>query len=300
MRGSTEESKMVGLLRPFVLVAMLSLFVVAVSAQLPAASSQDASRAQSSTSGATGKPATKPSKPSRVVSKRRPIAASPNRVIKSKAKSAPAAPTGLKATSGRYQISLSWSADRGASTYNVYRGTFPGGESDTPIKTGLRSTSFLDSGLDGGQQYFYLVVAVNSAGKSGWSNEAMAIAALGPEEAAWQAADTLGTQDAYFDFHGKYPHSTHLVVRSGPIAWGQAMHEETGFHGSTYGYVLDNVTIGDYATSVSLEEGQILGIVRFEPNSSGSTSVVKQTLSPSTTAIVLFKNDKIVACRTQH
>jgi len=47
---------------------------------------------------------------------------------------APPAPTGLTATAGSGQVALSWNAASGASYYNLYRGTSPGGEGATPYQ----------------------------------------------------------------------------------------------------------------------------------------------------------------------
>ena len=88
--------------------------------------------------------------------------------------SIPAAPTGLTATPGNAQVSLSFTASSGATSYNVYRGTSAGGESGTAIKTGLTTTTYTDTGLTNGTAYYYKVTAVNSAGASGYSNEATA------------------------------------------------------------------------------------------------------------------------------
>ena len=88
--------------------------------------------------------------------------------------SVPPAPTGLTATPGNAQVSLSWTASSGATSYNVYRGTSAGGESSTAIVTGLTSTSYTNTGLTNGTGYFYKVAAVNSSGTSGMSNEASA------------------------------------------------------------------------------------------------------------------------------
>jgi fibronectin type 3 domain-containing protein len=86
----------------------------------------------------------------------------------------PAAPASLSASAGAGQVLLFWPASVGAATYNVYRGTSPGGESATPIATGLTTTSFTDGGLTNGTTYYYRVSAVNSLGEGGKSPEALA------------------------------------------------------------------------------------------------------------------------------
>jgi fibronectin type 3 domain-containing protein len=85
-----------------------------------------------------------------------------------------ATPTGLTATAGNAQIALKWTADSGANSYNVYRGTKAGGESATPIKTGLTATTFTDTSVTNGTKYFYKVAAVNAVGVSGLSIEVSA------------------------------------------------------------------------------------------------------------------------------
>ena len=92
---------------------------------------------------------------------------------------APAAPTGLTAAPGNAQVSLSWSASTGATSYNVYRGTTAGGESATAIATGITSTSYTNTGLTNGTAYYYKVAAVNSGGTSAMSGEASATPAAG-------------------------------------------------------------------------------------------------------------------------
>ncbi len=92
----------------------------------------------------------------------------------------PSSPTGLTATAGNSQITLSWTvpSSNGGSAitgYNVYRGTTSGSEGTTPVGTASGSTlSYTDTGLTNGQTYFYKVTAVNSVGQSMPSNEASA------------------------------------------------------------------------------------------------------------------------------
>ncbi|HJT34367.1 MAG TPA: DUF4214 domain-containing protein, partial [Pirellulales bacterium] len=93
----------------------------------------------------------------------------------------PAAPGGMTATAGNGEISLSWAPVSDAAYYTVYRGTTSGGESATPLITGLTSTSLADLGLPTGGTYYYQVAAANAAGASTLSQEVFAsLASPGP------------------------------------------------------------------------------------------------------------------------
>ncbi len=86
----------------------------------------------------------------------------------------PATPTGVTATAGTNQVSLSWSASSGATSYNVYRSTSSGGEGTTPYYSGLTSTGYTDTTVTDGTKYYYKIAAVNSSGTSGQSSEVSA------------------------------------------------------------------------------------------------------------------------------
>ena len=83
-------------------------------------------------------------------------------------------PTGLAARAGNAQVTLSWTASAGATSYKVYRGTTAGGESATPIASGVPATSYSDSGVTNGTQYYYKVAAVNAGGTGALSSEVSA------------------------------------------------------------------------------------------------------------------------------
>ena len=83
----------------------------------------------------------------------------------------PGVPSGLSATASNAQVALTWTASAYAASYDVYRSTTTGGEGTTPIKTGLTSTAFTDTGLTNGTKYFYTVSAVNATGTSAQSSE---------------------------------------------------------------------------------------------------------------------------------
>lgn len=85
----------------------------------------------------------------------------------------PGAPTNLTATAGDAQVTLSWTASTGATSYNVKRSTVTGGpytQLGTPT-----GTSYTDTAVTNGTTYFYVVTAVNTSGESGNSNQAQAI-----------------------------------------------------------------------------------------------------------------------------
>ncbi|WP_339158526.1 endo-1,4-beta-xylanase [Paenibacillus sp. FSL W8-0186] len=78
---------------------------------------------------------------------------------------APSAPTGLAATAGNAQVSLTWNAVSGATSYTVKRATTSGGPY-TDVATGLTTASYTNTGLTNGTTYYYVVSASNSAGQS--------------------------------------------------------------------------------------------------------------------------------------
>jgi hypothetical protein len=82
------------------------------------------------------------------------------------ATSKPNSPSGVVATPGDAQVALKWNASTGASSYNIYRGTTPGGESSTPVATNITGTAYTNGGLANGTTYYYKLAAVNVAGTS--------------------------------------------------------------------------------------------------------------------------------------
>src|SRR6202451_4530025 len=73
----------------------------------------------------------------------------------------PPTPTGLPVTAGNAQVSLSWNASAGATSYHVKRSTTTGGETQISAPA---SSSFTDTAVTNGTKYFYVVSAVNSTG----------------------------------------------------------------------------------------------------------------------------------------
>jgi Fibronectin type III domain len=85
----------------------------------------------------------------------------------------PGPPTGLTATPGHGQVTLSWTAPAsaggvGISGYLIYTGTSPGGELATPVNgSPVNATSYIVTGLTAGTTYYFKVAAVNGAKQQG-------------------------------------------------------------------------------------------------------------------------------------
>ena len=76
----------------------------------------------------------------------------------------PPAPTGLAAVNGDTQVTLSWSLANSASGYNILRSSTSG---SGYIQVGsVAGTTFTDTGLANGVDYFYVVMATNILGQS--------------------------------------------------------------------------------------------------------------------------------------
>ena len=87
---------------------------------------------------------------------------------------APKAPTGLAATGGSGQVTLSWNATNGADNYTIYYST--DNSSFTAISPVVTGTSYTHTGLTPPPTtYYYYIKANNTAGTSGESNRDNAI-----------------------------------------------------------------------------------------------------------------------------
>ena len=89
----------------------------------------------------------------------------------------PAVPANLKATTGPSsgQISLTWSAVAGATSYRLKRSMLSAGPFST-IQTLTGKVAYVNAGLTSGKTYYYIVTATNGSGESAASNKASAAA----------------------------------------------------------------------------------------------------------------------------
>jgi hypothetical protein len=88
--------------------------------------------------------------------------------------SAPDAPTSLAATAGDGQVSLSWNASAGATSYTVLRSTTSGSGYAQVAGGTTTATNFTDTTVTNGTTYYYAVTATNLGGTSASSNQVSA------------------------------------------------------------------------------------------------------------------------------
>ena len=162
---------------------------------------------------------------------------------------APYAPSGLTATSDGSQITLSWTAGSGATSYNLYRSAESGYQSDTPVITGITGTNYTDTGLNSGTTYYYRVAGVNASGVSGYSSEA--------------GATTSGVNPDPAQYH----------FETDPQGW-------YGSGGIISG--ITNSTVRKYAGQQSLA-------VNFDSASAGNSSIIVRGVPAPAGATITFR-----------
>ena len=171
----------------------------------------------------------------------------------------PAAPTGLQATAGNAQVSLTWTASAGATSYHVKRSTTNGGPyTQVAAPTAASDT---DTGLTNGTTYYYVVSAVNAAGESANSSQASATptAPATPPAAPTGLQATAGNSQVSLAWTASTGATNYHVKRSttngGPYtqiaAPTVASDVDTGLtNGTTYYYVVSALnTVGESANS---------------------------------------------------
>jgi len=172
---------------------------------------------------------------------------------------APAAPANLTATAGNQQASLSWTASSGATSYHVKRGTASGGPYTTVGSPA--GTTYADTSLSNGTEYYYVVTAVNATGESGNSNQATATPSAPPvaPAAPLSLTATGGNQQVSLAWTASTGATSYNVKRAatngGPYATvaspaGTSYTDTTVINGTTYYYVVTAVSAsGESANS---------------------------------------------------
>ena len=167
----------------------------------------------------------------------------------------PAAPSGLTATPGDGEVSLSWDAADDAQTYNVYRDTESGVDaSGSPLDEGIGETSYTDESAENGTEYFYVVTGVadeegDPSGEAEATPEADAVVPAAPSGLdvtsgdgevglSWDAADNAQTYNVYRDTEsGVGTSGSPLAESVGETSYT----DESAENGTEYFYVVTGV-----------------------------------------------------------
>jgi len=194
----------------------------------------------------------------------------------------PATPTGLSGTAGNAQVSLTWNASSGATSYHVKRSTTSGAETQIAAPT---STSYTDTGLTNGTQYFYVVSAVNSGGESANSNESAATpsapATPPPMPTGLQA--TSGNAQVSVSWNASAGATSYNLKRStvngGPYSTAVASPTATNYTDTT----VTNGTTYYYVVSAVNSAGESANSAQASATPAGAAADVTITINPSKT-----------------
>lgn len=215
-------------------------------------------------------------------------------------------PAQLNAIAGNNQITLSWDAVTGASSYKVKRSTVNGGPYDTLANAGgVTSLAFTDSTVQNGMVYYYVVTAVSSSAESMISNQVRAVPFAPIAGAPAAPADLAGAANdgsVELTWSPVSGATTYAVKRStvsgGPYttlsgALATTMYTDTSVtNGITYYYVVSAMNAsGESAASeeIALNPAMIITVAQ---NGTGDFSNIKSALesipSNNTTRKIIY------------
>ncbi len=130
---------------------------------------------------------------------------------------APSAPTGVSATAGNGEITLSWSAVSDATTYYIYYGTAAGVTTASTKLADVTSPKTI-SGLTNKVTYYFVVTAVNSGGESALSSEVSATPQLAGASAPATGA-AINITDTYATLVGSFTNPAGYTTET-RFEWG--------------------------------------------------------------------------------
>jgi cellulose 1,4-beta-cellobiosidase len=172
------------------------------------------------------------------------------------APTAPAPPLNLTATGGNQQVSLTWTASTGATSYNVKRAATNGGPYATVVSP--TGTNYTDTAVTNGTTYYYVVTAVSANGESANSDQASATPSATPSGPAAPAAPanltaTGGNQQVSLFWTGSSGATSYNIKRGTANAGsyttvgtlsGTSYMDSGLTNGTTYYYVVTAVNTG--------------------------------------------------------
>ncbi|WP_025699503.1 fibronectin type III domain-containing protein, partial [Paenibacillus durus] len=164
--------------------------------------------------------------------------------ISNEAAPVPAAPTGLAATAGDGQASLSWNSVTGATYYEIYQGTAPGEYGESALATVSESTyNYTATGLENGKTYYFAVKAANDSGSSTYSNEVSATPQVSAPVSPVGLTAIGGNSQAQLSWNS-VTGATYFEIYQGTAPGEYGESALTTVSGSTYSYTATGLTNG--------------------------------------------------------
>ncbi len=178
-------------------------------------------------------------------------------------------PSGITAVPGNGQVTISWTAQADATSYNIYWATTPGVTTTSGSKITGVASPFIHSGLSGGATYYYVVTAVNKDGESAPSPEVSAtLAQQAPSGVTATPGDSrvtiAWTAQADATFYNIYWSTTPGVTTASGTkitgATSPAIHSGLS-NGTTYYYIVTAVN----STGESAPSSEVSAIPAVRP-----------------------------------
>jgi len=149
---------------------------------------------------------------------------------------APAAPSGLLATPGDQEVTLTWDAVATATSYNVYRATSSGalGTKTKINAASITGLTYDDLAVTNATMYYYQVTAVNSGGESVGSTEASA-PVINLTGSTWNISETVRTNSCGSDIGLTVPFTATITQAAGASAFSGTLSGGGSFTGTVSG-----------------------------------------------------------------
>lgn len=140
--------------------------------------------------------------------------------------SPPGMPVISFALAGSQQVSLLWQGVSFAEAYNLKRAITSGGPY-TPVTNGLVGASFVDSGLNNGTTYYYVLTATNQFGESSRSPEVSATPVPSVGSSIFATLGAGGVTVSWPPAYVGWILQTNTLGLSNPAGWGDVPNSRT-------------------------------------------------------------------------
>jgi subtilase family serine protease len=204
-------------------------------------------------------------------------------------------PQGLQASASGTSVTLTWTADKYATSYNVYQASASGAEGTTPVVSEASGTSATISGLRNAQTYYFTIAGVTAYGVSAQSGEVSATSSPAAPTGVTATGTTTAVQLTWSASAG----ATSYDVYQGSQAGGESTtavasgltttsYTASGSAGQQFYFKVAAVGAGG-ASALSGEAGASVLVPATASHGGGSMSWLDVTLGSLICALQLWR-----------